>query len=194
MKLATPTRKIAVCLAAVFSIAAPALAAEVNVYSSRHYDTDDVLYDKFTEETGIKVNRVEAKADELIARMRAEGNNSPADVLLTVDVGRMDRAEAEGLLQAYASDVIETRIPDHMEHPDNLWFGVSQRARIIFYDKTRVENPPQTYEALADPAFKDQICVRTSSNIYNQSLMASIIETHGEEVAKEWARSEEHTV
>ena len=80
MKLATPTRKIAVCLAAVFSIAAPALAAEVNVYSSRHYDTDDVLYDKFTEETGIKVNRVEAKADELIARMRAEGNNSPADV------------------------------------------------------------------------------------------------------------------
>ena len=146
-----------------------------------------MLYDKFTEETGIKVNRVEAKADELIARMRAEGNNSPADVLLTVDVGRMDRAEAEGLLQAYASDVIETRIPDHMEHPDNLWFGVSQRARIIFYDKTRVENPPQTYEALADPAFKDQICVRTSSNIYNQSLMASIIETHGEEVAKEWA-------
>ncbi len=187
MKLPFLTRQTAVAFAAITAVAAPAFAAEVNVYSSRHYDTDDALYSKFTEETGISVNRIEAKADELIARMQAEGDNSPADVLLTVDVGRMDRAEAEGLLQAYDSQAIEDAIPDHMEHPENLWFGVSQRTRIIFYDKTRVENPPQTYEALADPAYNDQICIRTSSNIYNQSLMASIIETHGEDVAKDWA-------
>ena len=184
------TPRFAARLAAATSliaIAGTAMAAEVNVYSSRHYDSDDALYDKFTEETGIAVNRIEAKADELIARIKAEGANSPADVLLTVDVGRMDRAEAEGLLQAYMSDTIESRIPDHMEHPDNLWFGVSQRTRIIFYAKDRVDNPPQTYEALADDAYKGKICIRTSSNIYNQSLMASIIEAHGEEAAAEWA-------
>lgn len=187
MKSTLPLRKTAVAFATLAAVAAPAFASEVNVYSSRHYDTDDALYSAFTEETGITVNRIEAKADELIARMQAEGDNSPADVLLTVDVGRMDRAESEGLLQPYESDVIESRIPDHLEHPDNLWFGVSQRARIIFYAKDRVETPPQTYEELADPKWKGKICIRSSSNIYNQSLMASLIETHGEEQAKEWA-------
>jgi len=186
MKLSFLTRQAAVAFAAITAVAVPAFAQDVNVYSSRHYDTDDALYAKFTEETGITVNRIEAKADELIARMQAEGDNSPADVLLTVDVGRMDRAESEGLLQAYTSDVIETRIPDHMEHPDNLWFGVSQRARIIFYAKDRVENPPQTYEELADPAWNGKVCIRSSSNIYNQSLMASLIEVHGEDVARDW--------
>ena len=171
----------------VTALSAPAFAQEVNIYSSRHYDTDDALYDAFTEQTGITVNRIEAKADELIARMEAEGANSPADVLLTVDVGRMARAEQGNLLQPYMSDVIEDRIPDHLQHPDNLWFGVSQRARIIFYAKDRVDTPPQTYEALADPEWTDRICIRSSSNIYNQSLMASIIEAHGEEAAKGWA-------
>ena len=175
------------CAATVAALAAPAFADEVNVYSSRHYDGDDALYAKFTEETGITVNRIEAKADELLARIEAEGKNSPADVLITVDVGRMARAEAAGVLMAYDSQTIEDRVPDNMEHPDNLWYGVSQRARIIFYAKDRVENPPQTYEALADPAYKGQICIRSSSNIYNQSLMASVIEVAGEEAAKAWA-------
>lgn len=187
MSLPLSFRKTAVATLTLVALAAPALAADVNVYSSRHYDGDDILYNKFTEETGITVNRIEAKADELIARMEAEGDNSPADVLLTVDVGRMARAESGDLLQPFNSDMIEDRIPDHLQHPDNLWFGVSQRARIIFYAKDRVETPPQTYEELADEKWKGKICIRSSSNIYNQSLMASIIETHGEEAAKDWA-------
>ena len=173
--------------AATLALATPMMAQEVNVYSARHYDSDDALFAHFTEETGIKVNRIEAKADELIARMEAEGDNSPADVFIAVDVGRMDRAEQAGVLQSFASDVIESRVPDHMQHPDNLWFGISQRARIVFYAKDRVENPPQTYEELADPAWKGKICIRSSSNIYNQSLLASLIEVHGEEAAKDWA-------
>ncbi|MEQ9261460.1 MAG: extracellular solute-binding protein [Roseovarius sp.] len=174
--------------AALLALAAPAFSQEVNVYSSRHYDTDDALYAKFTEETGIAVNRIEAKADELLARMEAEGANSPADVFITVDVGRMARAEEADLLQPFESETIEARVPDHFQHPENLWFGVSQRARMIFYAKDRVENPPQTYEELADPKWEGTICIRSSSNIYNQSLMASIIEVHGEEVAKDWAK------
>ncbi len=175
------------CATAIAALAAPVLADEVNVYSSRHYDGDDALYAQFTEETGITVNRIEAKADELLARLQAEGDNSPADVLITVDVGRMARAEAAGILMGYDSQTIEDRVPDNFEHPENLWYGVSQRARIIFYAKDRVENPPQTYEDLADPAFKGKICIRSSSNIYNQSLMASIIEVAGEDTAKSWA-------
>ncbi len=169
------------------AMAATAMAAEVNVYSSRHYDTDDALYAKFTEETGIEVNRIEGKADELMARIEAEGANSPADVFIAVDAGRMFRAADAGMLQAVDSDVLSTKIPAHIRHPENLWFGVSQRARVIFYSKDRVENPPQTYEELTDEKWKDSICIRTSSNIYNLSLLASIIHADGEEAAKEWA-------
>ncbi|MBZ8117651.1 extracellular solute-binding protein [Roseovarius sp. LXJ103] len=163
------------------------MAAEVNVYSSRHYDTDDALYAKFTEQTGIEVNRIEGKADELMARIEAEGANSPADVFIAVDAGRMFRAADAGMLQAVDSDLLTTKIPAHIRHPDNLWFGVSQRARVIFYSKDRVENPPQTYEELTDEKWKDSICIRTSSNIYNLSLLASIIHADGEDAAKEWA-------
>ena len=126
--------------AATLALATPMMAQEVNVYSARHYDSDDALYDKFTEETGIKVNRIEAKADELIARMEAEGQNSPADVFIAVDVGRMARAEEAGLLKAYNSDEIEARVPEHLQHPDNLWFGLSQRARIIFLRQSQSRN------------------------------------------------------
>lgn len=184
------TRTITRSFIAAFALSAtvaPALAQEVNIYSSRHYDSDQALFDEFTSRTGITVNRIEAKADELIARMEAEGENSPADVLLTVDVGRAARAEEAGVLQAYSSDVVENRIPPHLRDPENMWFGVSQRARIIFYSKERVENPPSTYEELADPAWKGKVCIRSSSNIYNQSLLGSLIEAHGEDAAKEWA-------
>lgn len=187
MKNPRPFLTLSFASVALAALAAPALAQEVNVYSSRHYDGDDILYNKFTEETGITVNRIEAKADELLARIQAEGANSPADVLITVDVGRMARAEEANVLQAYDSEAIEAAVPDHLEHPDNLWFGVSQRVRMIFYAKDRVENPPQTYEELADPAWKGKICIRSSSNIYNQSLLASIIEVDGEEAATKWA-------
>jgi iron(III) transport system substrate-binding protein len=168
------------------STALPALA-DVNIYSARHYDSDTELYDAFTEATGITVNRIEGESDELIARMQAEGANSPADIFLTVDAGRMWRADQAGLLAPVDSDVLDDRIPAFLRHPDGHWFGMSQRARVIFYDKERVENPPQTYEELADPAYAGQVCIRSSSNIYNLSLMSSIIDANGEEAAQEWA-------
>jgi iron(III) transport system substrate-binding protein len=179
--------KAALSATALIALTAPAFAQEVNLYSSRHYDSDDALYAAFTEKTGITINRIEAKADELMARMEAEGANSPADVFMTVDVGRISRAEERGLLQPFESAVIEANVPAHLRDDENLWTGLSQRARIIFYSRERVENPPQTYEELADPKWKGQVCIRSSSNIYNQSLMASIIETHGEEPARDWA-------
>ncbi|MDZ7708677.1 MAG: extracellular solute-binding protein [Roseovarius sp.] len=179
--------KAALSTTALIALTAPAFAQEVNLYSSRHYDSDDALYAAFTEKTGITINRIEAKADELMARMEAEGANSPADVFMTVDVGRISRAEERGLLQPFTSEMIETNVPAHLRDDDNLWTGLSQRARIIFYSRERVENPPRTYEDLAEPEWKGQVCIRSSSNIYNQSLMASIIENHGEAAAKDWA-------
>ena len=167
--------------------AAPAFAeGELNLYSSRHYDTDERLYSDFEDATGITINRIEASADELIERLRAEGANSPADVLLTVDAGRMWRAAEAGVLSPVDSEILNRRIPDYLRHPDGLWFSFSQRARIIFYDRERVDAPPQTYEALADPRYEGMICMRSSSNIYSISLMASMIAHHGEEEAKAW--------
>nr|WP_037293452.1 Fe(3+) ABC transporter substrate-binding protein [Roseobacter sp. CCS2] len=163
-------------------------AGELNLYSSRHYDTDERLYSDFTDLTGITINRIEANADELIARMQAEGVNSPADILLTVDTSRLERAKAAGVLQPIESDVLEARIPDSLQDADNQWFGFSQRARIIFYDKTEVDNPPADYVALADPAYEGMICHRSSTNVYSQTLLSAVIENHGEEAATEWAQ------
>jgi len=171
----------------ILGAAAPAMSQEVNIYSARHYDTDDVLFEAFTEATGIAVNRIEGESDELIARMEAEGANSPADIFLTVDAGRMWRADQAGLLAPVESEVVNRRIPAFLRHPDGHWFGMSQRARIIWYHKDRVDTPPLTYEALADPAYEGQICIRSSSNIYNLSMLAAIIEVHGEETAQDWA-------
>ncbi|MHA3914782.1 Fe(3+) ABC transporter substrate-binding protein [Halovulum sp. GXIMD14793] len=161
---------------------------ELNLYSSRHYDTDEKLYSDFEEQTGIKINRIEGKADELISRLMAEGDNSPADVLLTVDAGRIWRADNAGLLSQVDSEVLSSRVPAALRHPDGKWFGFSTRARVIYYAKDRVDTPPQTYAALADPQYKGKICIRSSSNIYNQSLLASIVEHSGEEAATDWAK------
>ena len=161
---------------------------ELNLYSSRHYDTDERLYSDFTEATGITINRIEGKADELIQRMVSEGANSPADVLLTVDTSRLERAKNEGVFQAVESDVLEERVPGSAQDSDNQWFGFSQRGRIIFYDKTDVTEPPQTYADLADPKYKGMVCIRSSTNTYNQTLLASIIENEGEEAALAWAQ------
>ncbi len=163
-------------------------AGELNLYSSRHYDTDERLYSQFEEKTGIKINRIEDKADALIARMKAEGKNSPADVLLTVDAGRLWRADQAGLLQPVKSETLDARIPQWLRHPDGHWYGFSQRIRILFYDKTKV-NPMDisTYESLADPKLKDKVCTRSSGNIYMLSLMAAMIEHHGADKAKAWA-------
>jgi len=174
--------------ALVALIAGPAVAeGEVNLYSSRHYDTDERLYSDFEEATGITVNRIEGEADELIARLSAEGANSPADVFLSVDAGRMWRADQAGVLSPVSSEVLDARIPAALRHPDGHWFGLSTRARMIFFDKDVVAEPLETYADLADPKFNDMICIRSSSNIYNQSLLGAIIAHDGAEAAEAWA-------
>lgn len=174
--------------AMVTAIAAPAFAeGELNLYSSRHYDTDERLYSDFEEMTGITINRIEGNADELIARMEAEGANSPADIFLTVDTSRLERAKDAGLFQAIDSPVLEARVPSYMQDEDNQWFGFSQRARILFYDKNDVENPPMTYQDLAKPEYAGKICIRSSSNVYTQTITAALIEHLGEEAVKDWA-------
>lgn len=183
--------KTSTCLAALMcaAMAAPAFAGgEMNLYSSRHYDTDERLYSDFEEATGITINRIEGKADELLARIVAEGANSPADVFLTVDTSRLERAKDAGILQAIDSAVLEERIPSYLQSDENKWFGFSQRARIIFYDKNEVSDPPMTYLELADPKFKGMVCHRSSSNVYSQTLLAAIIENHGADKARAWAQ------
>ena len=182
----TRTTTLAVLL---LSTAAPAFAeGELNLYSSRHYDTDERLYSDFEELHGVTINRIEGNADELLARMQAEGRNSPADILITVDTSRLARAKDAGVLQPLDSKILEARIPANLQDTDNHWFGFSQRARIFFYDKAEVTAPPATYLELADPAYEGMVCIRSSSNTYNQTLLASIIENHGEQAARDWAQ------
>ena len=168
---------------------APREAGVVNIYSSRHYDTDLALYTDFTEQTGIEVNRIEADANALIERLESEGELSPADLLITVDAGVLWRADQAGLLAPASSDVLETRIPQNLRHPEGHWFGLSKRARVIIYNKEAITPEGlDTYSNLADPKYSGQVCIRSSSNIYNLSLMASIIEREGAQAAERWAR------
>ncbi|GAB4381342.1 MAG: Fe(3+) ABC transporter substrate-binding protein [Elainellaceae cyanobacterium] len=162
---------------------------EVNLYSARHYDTDNSLYQSFTEATGFRVNLIEAEADPLIERIKSEGSNSPADVLITVDAGRLWRAEQEGLFEPVQSTLLQEAVPSNVRHPQGLWYGLSKRARVIMYNKDQV-NPAElsTYEDLADPKWRGQILVRSSTNIYNQSLVGSIMEANGAQATEEWAR------
>lgn len=160
----------------------------VNIYTHRHYAADQELFSRFTELTGIKVNVVNASADELIQKLELEGANSPADILITVDAGRLHRAEEKGLFQPFESDIIERNIPAKFRDPENYWTGLTYRARIIAYSKDRV-NPEDlsTYEDLASDKWKGKILTRSSENIYNQSLLASIIAANGSEAAEKWA-------
>ncbi len=173
----------------LLAASAPLLAQQVNVYSSRHYDVDQQIYDAFTAETGIAVRLLEGDADQLLERIRREGIASPADVLITVDAGRLWRAEEMGLLQPVASEVLIQRVPEFLRHPDNLWFGFSQRIRLIFYSKQRFDpDLVSSYEDLARPELKGRVCIRSSNNIYNLSLLASMIETQGVAATEAWAR------
>jgi len=175
-------------LALAATAATPALAHdELNIYSARHYDTDDQLFEGFTEATGIRINLIEGSGEELVARILNEGANSPADILITVDAGRLWRAEQEGIFQSVSSETLEERVPDYLRHPDGLWFGFSTRARALYYNPELVDEPPTSYEDLTDPRFEGLVCLRSGSNIYNLSLMSSMIEVHGEEGATEWA-------
>jgi iron(III) transport system substrate-binding protein len=162
----------------------------VNLYSSRHYQTDEALYANFTKLTGIKVNRIEAGEDALIERMRNEGARSPADVVITVDAGRLWRAEQLGLFQPVKSAVLESRIPESLREPAGHWFGFSTRARLIAYNKDKVKaDEIRTYEELADAKWKGRVCMRSSTNIYNLSLMGAMIDHLGEAKAEAWARA-----
>lgn len=161
----------------------------VNVYTHRHYEPDQDIFKMFEDQTGIKVKVINASADELIQKMKMEGKQSPADVLITVDAGRLSRAKDQGLLQSIQSDILEKTIPSHLQDADNQWFGLTKRARIIAYALDRVKPEElSTYEQLVSEKWKGKILVRSSSNIYNQSLMASIIANDGEETAKDWAK------
>jgi iron(III) transport system substrate-binding protein len=177
-------------IAAILAQASSALAADaLNIYSARHYEADDLLYDGFQEATGIPVNVIEGEGPELLARMRAEGKNSPADVFLTVDAGNLWLAEKENLFQPVQSNVLGTRIPASLRNPKNLWFGFSTRARMIFVNAARVDPKlARTYESLADPRRKGKICMRSSSAIYNLSLMGALIAHWGPAKAEQWAR------
>ncbi len=174
----------------LLTVSVSALADEVvNVYSARHYDTDQSMYDRFTEETGIEVNLIEGGSDALIERIKNEGQFSPADMLITVDAGRLWRADQEGIFQPVSSDILSARIPEHLRHPNGHWFGLSKRARVIAFNAdSELPDGFSDYEDLANDTFKGQVCMRSSGNIYNLSLMASMIAAHGVESAEAWAR------
>ncbi len=160
----------------------------VNVYSHRHYEADQLLFDRFEERTGIAVRVVTASADELITRLEREGEASPADLLITVDAGRLHRAKELGLLRPMSSSELSQAIPENLRDPDGYWFGLTQRARILAYARDRVRPEElSTYEDLADPRWEGRVLVRSSENVYNLSLLASIIAANGPEAAEEWA-------
>jgi iron(III) transport system substrate-binding protein len=160
----------------------------VNIYSHRHYDVDKELFSQFEEETGIEVNVVKAKANELIERLKREGENSSVDLFITADAGNLAKAAESGLLQPYSSSFLEKTVPQNLKDVDNRWYAITKRARVIAYSKDRVDpSELSTYASLTDDQWKDRVLIRSSSNIYNQSLMASIIAHEGEEKAKTWA-------
>lgn len=169
--------------------ATPALAQEVNLYSARHYDADLRIYENFTAQTGIRINLIEGSDQQLLQRLQTEGRNSPADLFITVDGGRLHQAVEAGVFQPVDSAVLEARVPEAYQHPDNLWFGLSARARVIFY-RTEDGRPDwlDDYEDLADPRLEGEVCIRSSSNIYNISLMAEMIDVVGAEAAEAWAQ------
>ena len=161
---------------------------EVNVYTHRHYAPDKELFARFEKEQNIKVNVINASADELILKMENEGSQSPADVLITVDAGRLQRAKEKDLLQSINSELLMNNVPDHLRDVDGYWFGLTKRSRVIVYSKNRVnQDQLSTYEALAEDKWLGKILIRSSGNIYNQSLMASLIANIGEEAATQWA-------
>ncbi len=185
--------QFAVLAGVVTAVAAPlpsqAQEKVLNLYSARHYQTDEALYSDFTQQTGIKINRIEAGDEQLLQRLKAEGANSPADVLLLVDAARLWRAQADGLFQPVESKVLNERIPAQLRSSDNTWFGFSTRARAIVYNKGNVKpEDVDTYEELADPKNKGKVCTRSGSHPYMLSLIGSRIDTMGEEGAEQWAK------
>src|SRR5574341_1189191 len=174
---------------AVTTSQAVAQQKALNLYTARHYSTDESFYTGYTKATGIKINRIEGGEDALFERIKAEGINSPADVFLTVDAARLWRAEQAGIFAPVKSAVLDKRIPAASRDADNKWFGFSARARVIAFDRSKIKPAELArYEDLAAPKWKGQICVRPSSHPYNLSLISSLINHLGEDKATDWAR------
>ncbi len=173
----------------LINLATPVQSAEVNVYSGRKEALIKPLLERFSEQTGIKTRLVTAKADKLLVRLQNEGRNTPADLFITVDAGRLHRAKKAGVLQPVESETLKAAVPAQLRDPGGQWYGLSQRARVIFYNRERVQpSELARYEDLADPKWKGRICIRGSGNIYNQSLVASMILANGEQATEEWVR------
>jgi iron(III) transport system substrate-binding protein len=186
----TVFKGIALALASLFAGSVSAQDQVLNLYSSRHYQTDEALYSNFTKTTGIKINRIEGGEDPLIERIRNEGARSPADVLITVDAGRLWRAQQMDLFQPVKSATLESRIPANLREPSGLWYGFSTRARVIAYNKAKVQpSEIRNYEDLADAKWKGRVCMRSSTNIYNLSLLGALIDHMGEAKAEAWAKA-----
>lgn len=184
------TALVATLLASLMG-SSPALAQDpvLNLYSSRHYQTDETLYANFTKATGIRINRIDGKEDELIQRIRREGAASPADVFITVDAANLQAADDAGLFASVRSKTLDTRIPAQFRGEDNHWFGFAYRARVIAYDRNTIKpEEVRDYTDLANPRFKGKICVRSGGHVYNRTLMASMIYHLGDENALDWAR------
>jgi iron(III) transport system substrate-binding protein len=190
------SKKKAIALAALLLAAGAALAQDqvVNLYSARHYATDEALYGNFTKATGIKINRVDANDADIIARLKAEGTASPADVILLVDAARLYRGEADGLFQPIRSKLLEDAIPGNLRAQPAAdggvaWWGFSTRARVIVYDKATLKpTDVDTYEKLASPNLKGKVCIRTGSHPYNLSLFGAVMEHMGETRTEEWLK------
>ena len=188
-------RLSAIALTLAASAALPALAQDkvLNIYSARHYQTDEVMYDTFTKTTGIKINRVDADDAGIVARLRAEGAASPADVVLLVDAARMAAADAQGLFQPIKSAKLDAAIPANLRAAPTAdgvtWTGFSTRARVIVYDPIRVKAADvATYEQLADPKLKGMLCTRSGSHPYNLSLFSTVVERLGDQKGEAWLK------
>tara|TARA_X000001036_G_scaffold438855_1_gene487866 strand:- start:9040 stop:10065 length:1026 start_codon:yes stop_codon:yes gene_type:complete len=165
--------------------------SEVNIYTSRHYDSDDELYALFTEKTGIQVNVISGKGAALIERIKAEGENSPADIYFTIDAGNLWKVQSEGFFQSISSNKINSIVPENLRGPNNEWIAIAKRARVIFYNPKKIskdEIKNLSYEDLSNPKWKGRIVIRSSNNMYNQSLVASLISNNGIENTEIWGK------
>ncbi len=164
-------------------------SGELNLYTARHYDADQQLYRLFEEKTGIRINRIDGKPDQLMARMQTEGSNSPADVFVAADAGALWRAQEAGLLQPVSSAALTAAIPASLRDPQGHWFGLARRARVVAYDTTKVRpDEVDTYEKIASPRFRGKLCIRSSDSVYNLSLVAALTESWGPQKAGDWVR------
>jgi len=183
-------RILVLCCVLTLGLASAAFAADngqLNIYTSRHYDSDDAVYAMFTEQTGIQVNLIDGEADELLARIKREGDLSPADIFITVDAARLQLAVDADVLQPVESALVNERIPENLRHAKGLWFGLSKRIRCIFLSPDVPADYVTSYAELADPKIKGELLIRSSSNVYNQSLVAWVIGKQGQEKAQAWA-------